>query len=117
VSKKKFIVIIILLLAALSISGCSGNTAGARNDEPTDVMAWQFAQGLVRPQVPRAGNATFPRFEGSFVEQNDNGIFVIASYVNTLNSEGAVITYNFIIEAEYVGNDVFQEITVELRKN
>jgi hypothetical protein len=116
VSRKPFLALMILLLLALAVSGCGGGPA-ARQDEPTEMMAWQFAQGLVRPRVPRPGHATFPRYESSFVERKEGRIFWVTSYVNTLDAEGNIISYGFSVEAEYLGKDVFQEVSVELRKN
>lgn len=117
-AKKHLVVLsVMLLLFALVLSGCSGGQASATVDEPTDMMAWQFAQGLVRPRVPRPSHATFPRYQSSFVERTDDATFRVTSYVNTLDSEGALLTYYFTVTANYLGNDVFEETAVELRKN
>ena len=111
-----FLTITIFLLVAFT-AGCGLNSQDATTDEPTTFMAWQFAQGLVRERVPNPSNATYPRFDSSFIERKDNNVFVIDSHVNTADSKGNIITYSFMVEAEYLGNDVFEEKSVELRKN
>lgn len=116
-AKKMFCIAMILLLFTLTVAGCGGTRKETIKIEPTEIMAWQFAQGLVKPRVPRQNNATFPRYQSSFVERKDNDTFIINAYVNTSDAQGGTISYFFTVEAEYVGNDVFQETSVELRKN
>ncbi|MBS4029971.1 MAG: hypothetical protein KGZ63_00890 [Clostridiales bacterium] len=105
-----------LLLAALmlTLSGC-GSSVQKKNDA-TNIMAWQFAQGLVRPMTAKPSNTVFPRFEEAFVERDAAGNFIISSYLTTLNEENNPVNYRFTVEAEYVGNDVFREVTVEVKK-
>lgn len=107
----------VLLLAALlfTLAGC-GSSAQQKNDSATNIMAWQFAQGLVRPMTAKPNNTVFPRFEEAFVERNDAGNFIITSYFTTLNEENDPVNYSFTVEAEYQGNDVFREVTVALNK-
>jgi hypothetical protein len=106
-----------LLLAALllTLAGC-GSSAQKKNDSATNIMAWQFAQGLVRPMTAKPGNTVFPRFEEAFVERDDAGNFIISSYLTTLNEENNPVNYSFTVEAEYLGNDVFREVIVDLNK-
>lgn len=112
------IILLCLVILLTALSGCTGSARGAGpKDDATDFMAWQFAQGVVRQRVPRPNNATYPRFQPSFVERKDDNLFIISSRVNTVNAEGEIISYNFVVEAEYVSKDVFVERSVELRKN
>lgn len=111
------ILLAMLLLLSLLAAGCTGTAGAKQEDKPTDFMAWQFAQGLIKPRLPRPNNATFPRYKSSFVEQNENNNYLISSHVNTMDANGNIISFSFTVEARYVGNDVFEEVSVELRKN
>lgn len=107
-------VALLLAVLLLTLAGC-GSSANT-NDSATNIMAWQFAQGLVRPMTAKPGNTVFPRFEEAFVERDDAGNFIISSYLTTLNEVNNSVNYSFTVEAEYVGNDVFREVTVNLNK-
>lgn len=110
----------ILLLVALALYvvaaavGCGqGRTAG---DEPTEFMAWQFAQGIVRPRVMRPNTAVFPRYHRDFIERPEKNKFVVTAYVSSQDENNETIIYDFKVVARYIGNDVFQEEAVEIKR-
>ncbi|MBS4022163.1 MAG: hypothetical protein KGZ79_07040 [Dethiobacter sp.] len=108
------IIIVLLLLAVVAFAGCARQVGDT--DEPTEFMAWQFAQGVVRPRVMRPGNAVFPRYSASFIERPGNNEFIITAYLNTLDAQNNTITYDFKAVVKYAGNDMFREVLVEVKK-
>lgn len=106
--------IIILAVFVTLLSGCG--RAITQEDEPTDFMAWQFVQAIIRPRIERPSNANFPRYSSSFIERLEKNKFVVTSYVNTLNEQSEVVTYDFTVEATYLGKDVFEEESVEIKR-
>jgi hypothetical protein len=113
--KKQYLALTLILILAISfLSGCS--SPPKPEDEPTDFMAWQFAQAVVRPRVNRPSNAVFPRYSGEFVQREEDKHYVISAYVNTLDDESNTIVYDFTVAAKYVANDVFEEVSVEVKR-
>jgi len=71
---------------------------------------------VVRPRIMRPTHANFPRYSGKFIEQPEKNKFIITAYVNTLDEENAVVSYDFVVQAKYLGNDIFEEISTEVIK-
>lgn len=113
--KKQYFLLVVLLVFTLAVLGGCGGSAEPE-DEPTDFMAWQFAQAVTRVQIMRPMNAVYPRYKSEFVQRNEEGQFVITAYVNTLNEENETITYDFTVVANYIGNDMFEESSIDVKR-
>lgn len=114
VQKKGFIVLFLVLIFIFTLTaGCGSKTSA---DEPTEFMVWQFAQGVVRPRVMNPMHTNFPRYSRQYIEKKESNEFVVTAYLNTLNEENNPITYDFTVVARYVGNDVFEEVSVDVKR-
>lgn len=113
-SKKtcKFIVLAAILLSLFSV-GCGGRQV---ESEPNEFMAWSFARGLVRSRLDQPNKAIFPEFSREFVERQGNDIFIVRAHVGAPDENETMVSYNFIVTAEYLGNQIFQETSVEITR-
>lgn len=107
---------VIVLLMAASLTGCGGSRENVR-DEPTEFMVWQFAQGVVRSRVPRPNHAVFPRYSRDYIVKQENNKFVVTAYVTTQDDSNNSISFDFTVEAKYAGNDIFEELTVDIKRS
>lgn len=114
--QKCFAVALIIMLAAALLAGCGGARTETA-DEPTEFMVWQFAQGVVRPRVPRPNHAVFPRYSRKFIEKKDNNQYIVRAYVTTQDNENNNISFNFTVEAKYIGNDLFEELSLDIKRS
>lgn len=114
VSRKncKFIVV----LAALTVLLLSGGCGGQARSEPNEFMAWSFARGLVRSRLDQPNKAIFPQYSREFVERQGNDIFIVRAHVGAPDENETMVSYNFVVTAEYLGNQVFQERAVEITR-
>lgn len=114
-SKKtcKCMVILTAILLLLLSGGCGGRQA---ESEPNEFMAWSFVRGLVRSRMEQPNKAIFPEFSQEFVERQGDDIFIIRAHVGAPDDTGTMVSYNFIVTAEYLGNQVFQETSVEITR-
>ncbi len=109
---KKYVAAVLLLLLLWALTGCGGRTQ-AQQDEPTEFMAWQFAQAIVKQRMVRPNNTVFPRYSYATVEREGN-TFTISSSVTSRDREDNPIGFDFTVVVKYVGNDVFEEVSVKL---
>ncbi len=107
--KRVFITFVICLLSLAVITGCA-----ERRTEPTEFMAWSFAQGTVTRRMAQPGKTFYPEFRPEFVERQGRDVFVIRAFVSTVDAQGKPVAYNFSVTAKYQGNNVFEATAVEI---
>ncbi len=115
VSRKicKFIVVLVALTALLLSGGCGVRQA---ESEPNEFMAWSFVRGLVRSRLDQPNKAIFPQYSPEFVERQGEDIFIVRAHVGAPDENGTMVSYNFVVTAEYLGNQVFQERALEITR-
>ncbi|MBS3899786.1 MAG: hypothetical protein KGZ76_13290 [Dethiobacter sp.] len=115
VSRKscKFIIVMAAIAVLLLAGGCGGRQA---QSEPNEFMAWSFARGLVRSRLDLPNKAIFPQYSREFVERQGDDIFIVRAHVGAPDDAGTMVSYNFVVTAEYLGNQVFQETSVEITR-
>jgi hypothetical protein len=104
-----------LLLVTVVVLVGYGARRQAKQDEPTEFMAWQFTQAIVKQRMIRPGNTVFPRYSLADIKK-DNKNFVVKAYAHTLDSNSETVEYDFTVVIEYIGSDVFEEISVQLTR-
>ena len=64
-------------------------------------MAWSFARGLVRSRLDQPNKAIFPQYTNEFVEEPEEGLFIIRAHVGAPDENGALVGFNFTVTAKY----------------
>lgn len=115
VNKKicKLIIVLAAITVLLFSGGCGGRQA---QSEPNEFMAWSFARGLVRSRLDQPNKAIFPQYSQEFVERQGDRVFVVRAHVGAPDENDVMVSYNFTVTAEYLGNQVFQETAVEITR-
>ncbi|MBS4030822.1 MAG: hypothetical protein KGZ63_05295 [Clostridiales bacterium] len=109
---KKWIALIMVSVLMISVlTGCATRSAKVK-DEPTEFMAWQFVQAVVKQRMARPNNTVFPRYNYATIERDGN-TFTVKAYVHTRDNDETV-GLDFTVVVKYLGNDVFDEVSVEL---
>ena len=109
----KFVVVLAALVALLLSGGCG---LGQAESEPNEFMAWSFVRGLVRSRLDQPNKAIFPAYSPEFVERQGDDIFIVRAHVGAPDENEAMVSYNFTVTMEYLGNQIFQEKTVEITR-
>jgi hypothetical protein len=111
--KMALVLILIATLAFSALTGCAVSSL-QKSDEPNEFMAWQFAQSAVKQRMAQPNKTMFPRYRYADIEVQDDNTFIVNAYVNSQDRNNEEIGFSFTVVARYVGNDVFEEVSVEL---
>ena len=113
---KKWVALMVLAVLLMSVlTGCATRAVDAK-DEPTEFMAWQFAQAVIKQRMTRPNMTKFPRYNYATIERDGN-LFTVSAYVHSRDNDDKTIEFNFTVVANYVGKDVFEDVSVELTQN
>jgi len=102
------IVVVIFALCTFPISGEDDSNG------PTAEMAYFMSQVFVEKRLKAPSTADFPRYQENMVNKTVKDTYVVSSYVDAENSFGAQMRTHYVAELEYVGDDEWSAISVEL---